>query len=251
MDDARVGLIQLLDIDEIQANAILDMQLRRLAALERQKIIDELAKIELKIADLKDILAKPERQRKIISEELGEIVERFGDERRTRIVPFDGEVCIEDLIAREDVVVTITRTGYAKRTKVDLYRSQRRGGKGVTGASLRQDDIVSHFFVCSTHDWILFFTNKGRVYRAKAYELPEAQPGGPRPARGEPARLPARRAHRAGHPDPELRGRAVPGARHQERPGQEDQAGGVRLATAAAASSRSTCGTTTNWSAPR
>jgi DNA gyrase subunit A len=181
VEEARNGLIQLLDIDEIQATAILDMQLRRLAALERQKIIDELAKIELEIADLKDILAKPERQRKIISEELKEIVDRRGDDRRTKIVPFDGEVSMEDLIAREDVVVTITRTGYAKRTKVDLYRSQKRGGKGVSGASLRQDDIVSHFFVSSTHDWILFFTNKGRVYRAKAYELPEAS----RVARGQ------------------------------------------------------------------
>ncbi|MEV6704694.1 DNA gyrase subunit A [Micromonospora wenchangensis] len=174
VDDARQGLIRLLEIDEIQATAILDMQLRRLAALERQRILDDLAKLELEIADLKDILAKPERQRKIVSEELSEIVAKWGDERRTKIVPFDGEVSMEDLIAREDVVVTITRTGYAKRTKVDLYRSQRRGGKGVSGATLRQDDIVSHFFVCSTHDWILFFTNKGRVYRAKAYELPEA-----------------------------------------------------------------------------
>jgi DNA gyrase subunit A len=174
VDEARGGLIRLLDIDEVQATAILDMQLRRLAALERQKIIDELAKIEIEIADLKDILAKPERQRQIVSEELAEIVARWGDERRTQIIPFDGEVSMEDLIAREDVVVTITRTGYAKRTKVDLYRSQRRGGKGVSGASLRQDDIVSHFFVISTHAWILFFTNKGRVYRAKAYELPEA-----------------------------------------------------------------------------
>ena len=174
VDEARSGLIQLLDIDEVQATAILDMQLRRLAALERQKIVDELAKIEVEITDLKDILAKPERQRSIVSEELGEIVARHGDERRTQIIPFDGEVSMEDLIAREDVVVTITRTGYAKRTKVDMYRSQRRGGKGVSGASLRQDDIVSHFFVISTHDWILFFTNKGRVYRAKAYELPEA-----------------------------------------------------------------------------
>jgi DNA gyrase subunit A len=174
VEEARQGLIQLLEIDEIQATAILDMQLRRLAALERQKIIDELAKLEIEIADLKDILAKPERQRKIISEELGEIVAKWGDDRRTQILPFDGEVSMEDLIAREDVVVTITRTGYAKRTKVDLYRSQRRGGKGVSGASLRQDDIVSHFFVCSTHNWMLFFTNKGRVYRAKAYELPEA-----------------------------------------------------------------------------
>ncbi len=181
VEDARSGLIQLLDIDEVQATAILDMQLRRLAALERQKIIDELAEIELKIADLKDILAKPSRQRAIVSEEIQEIVERYGDDRRTKIVPFEGEVSMEDLIAREDVVVTITRTGYAKRTRADLYRSQRRGGKGVTGAQLRQDDIVSHFFVCSTHDWILFFTNKGRVYRAKAYELPEAS----RAARGQ------------------------------------------------------------------
>jgi DNA gyrase subunit A len=181
VEEARVGLIQLLDIDEVQATAILDMQLRRLAALERQKIIDELAKLEVEIADLKDILAKPERQRKIIADELAEIVNKYGDERRTRIIPFDGEVSMEDLIAREDVVVTITRTGYAKRTKADLYRSQRRGGKGVSGATLRQDDIVSHFFVSSTHDWILFFTNKGRVYRAKAYELPEAS----RVARGQ------------------------------------------------------------------
>jgi DNA gyrase subunit A len=181
VEDARTGLIRLLEIDEVQATAILDMQLRRLAALERQKIIDELAEIELKIADLRDILARPERQRMIVSEELGELVAKFGDERRTRIIPFEGEVSIEDLVAREDVVVTITRTGYAKRTRADLYRSQRRGGKGVAGASLRQDDIVSHFFVCSTHDWILFFTNKGRVYRAKAYELPEAS----RAARGQ------------------------------------------------------------------
>src|SRR4051794_26787604 len=174
-EESKTGLMRLLDVDEIQATAILDMQLRRLAALERQRIIDELADIELRIKDFKDILARPERQRKIISDELAEVVAKWGDERRTRIVPFDGEVSLEDLIAREDVVVTITRTGYAKRTKVDLYRSQRRGGKGVSGATLRQDDIVSHFFVCSTHDWILFLTNKGRVYRAKAYELPEAQ----------------------------------------------------------------------------
>jgi DNA gyrase subunit A len=174
VEEARNGLIQLLDIDEVQATAILDMQLRRLAALERQKMVDELARIELEIADLQDILAKPERQRAIVSEELAEIAAKYGDERKTQIIPFDGEVSMEDLIAREDVVVTITRTGYAKRTKVDLYRSQRRGGKGVSGASLRQDDIVSHFFVISTHAWILFFTNKGRVYRAKTYELPEA-----------------------------------------------------------------------------
>src|SRR5262245_42104350 len=174
-DEAKTGLMSLLDVDDIQATAILDMQLRRLAALERQRIVDQLNEIEREIKDLKDILAKPVRQRKIIADELAEIVEKWGDDRRTRIIPFDGEVSMEDLIAREDVVVTITRGGYAKRTKVDLYRSQKRGGKGVAGAVLRQDDIVSHFFVTSTHHWILFLTNKGRVYRAKAYELPEAR----------------------------------------------------------------------------
>src|SRR5574337_595387 len=181
VDVARQGLINLLDVDDIQAQAILDMQLRRLAALERQKIVDDLAKIEAEIADLEDILAKPERQRAIVRDELREIVEKHGDVRRSRIVPADGEVSDEDLIAREDVVVTITETGYAKRTKTDLYRSQKRGGKGVQGAGLKQDDIVAHFFVCSTHDWILFFTSHGRVYRAKAYELPEAS----RVARGQ------------------------------------------------------------------
>ena len=180
-DIARTGLIELLAVDEIQANAILEMQLRRLAALERQKIIDQLAEIELEIAELEDILAKPERQRAIVREELMAIVDKHGDDRRTKIIPFDGDVSMEDLIAVEDVVVTITRTGYAKRTKTDLYRAQKRGGKGVQGAQLKQDDIVAHFFVCSTHDWILFFTNKGRVYRAKAYELPEAN----RNARGQ------------------------------------------------------------------
>ncbi len=181
VDIARTGLIELLDIDDIQAQAILDMQLRRLAALERQRIVDDLAKIEAEIADLEDILAKPERQRGIVRDELGEIIDKYGDDRRTRIIAADGDVSDEDLIAREDVVVTITETGYAKRTKTDLYRSQKRGGKGVQGAGLKQDDIVRHFFVCSTHDWILFFTTQGRVYRAKAYELPEAL----RTARGQ------------------------------------------------------------------
>ncbi|WP_433702553.1 DNA gyrase subunit A [Prescottella equi] len=181
VDVARTGLMDLLTVDEIQADAVLAMQLRRLAALERQKIIDELAEIEREIADLKDILEKPERQRQIVKDELSEIVEKYGDDRRTRIIAADGDVTDEDLIAREDVVVTITETGYAKRTRTDLYRSQKRGGKGVKGAELKQEDIVKNFFVCSTHDWLLFFTTKGRVYRAKAYELPEAN----RTARGQ------------------------------------------------------------------
>jgi DNA gyrase subunit A len=181
VDDARTGLMELLDVDEIQANYILETQLRRLAAMERQKVIEDLAELEREIADYLDILDKPERQRQIVIDELGEIVEKYGDDRRTRITGYDGDMSTEDLIAVEDVVVTITRTGYAKRTRTDLYRAQKRGGKGVMGAGLKTDDIVAHFFVCSTHDWILFFTNKGRVYRAKAYELPEAN----RNARGQ------------------------------------------------------------------
>ena len=181
VDVARRGLIDLLTIDEVQADAILAMQLRRLAALERQKIIDELAEIEAIIADLKDILASPGRQRAIVRDELKEIVDKYGDDRRSQIIAATGDVTEEDLIARENVVVTITSTGYAKRTKVDAYKSQRRGGKGVRGAELKQDDVVRHFCVCSTHDWILLFTNFGRVYRLKAYELPEAS----RTARGQ------------------------------------------------------------------
>ena len=178
---ARTGLMDLLDIDELQADAILRMRLRQLAALERQKIIDELKELELTIADLKDILARPERQRQIVRDELEEIVNNYGDDRRTQIIAATDDVTEEDLIARENVVATITSTGYAKRTKVDLYRNQKRGGKGVRGAELKQDDVVRHFFVTSTHDWILFFTNFGRVYRLKAYELPEAS----RTARGQ------------------------------------------------------------------
>ena len=173
-DDARAGLIMLLEIDELQANAILDMQLRRLAALERQRIIDQLAEYERIIADLIDILARPERQRKIISDELAEIVEKYGDERRTKIIAADGDLSNEDLIPDSEVVVTITRGGYAKRTNTDLYRVQKRGGKGVRGATLRTDDEVEHLFVTTNHHWILFFTNKGRVYRAKVWQLPEA-----------------------------------------------------------------------------
>src|SRR5580693_2113839 len=179
--EAQQGLMGLLEIDEIQARAILDMQLRKLAALERQELVNERDDLEAKIADYESILASPERQREIVGTELGEIVAKYGDARPTEIIAYDGEVADEDLIAEEDVAVTITYGGYAKRTKTDLYRAQRRGGKGVRGAQLRTDDIVDHFFVTSTHHWILFFTNKGRVYRAKAYELPDAG----RDARGQ------------------------------------------------------------------
>ena len=171
---ARDGLMELLGVDEIQADAILAMQLRRLAALERQKILEQHDELQTRIDDYKDILAKPARQRTIISEELAEIVDKYGDDRRTKIEFFEGDMSIEDLIPEEDVVVTITRGGYAKRTRTDLYRSQRRGGKGVRGAQLRGEDVVSHFFTTTTHHWLLFFTNLGRVYRAKGYELPES-----------------------------------------------------------------------------
>jgi len=174
VDRARAGLMELLDVDEDQATAILNLQLRRLAAMERQKITDDYDELQLKITDYQSILASPLRQRDIVGTELTEIVDKHGDERRTAILPFGGEVSMEDLIAEEEVVVTITRGGYAKRTRIDSYRQQKRGGKGVRGAQLREDDIVDHFFVTTTHHWLLFFTNLGRVYRAKAYELPEA-----------------------------------------------------------------------------
>ena len=179
-EEANLGLQKLLEIDEIQARAILDMQLRRLAALERQKIIDRLNELERLIADYQAILASEDRQRQIISNELAEIVEKYGDERRTRIIAADGDFSEEDFIPDDDVVVTITRGGYAKRTRTDLYRLQKRGGKGVRGASLRADDEVAQLFTTTNHQWILFFTNMGRVYRTKVWQLPEAS----RDARG-------------------------------------------------------------------
>lgn len=174
VDEARTGLIGLLDIDELQANAILEMQLRRLAALERQKIIDELTKIELEIADLEDILANEARQRQIVIDELSEIVAKYGTDRRSQIIAADGDLSMEDLIPDEELVVSITRGGYAKRTLASQYRTQKRGGKGVRGATLRGDDVVEHFISTTNHHWLLFFTTAGRVYRTKAYNLPEA-----------------------------------------------------------------------------
>ena len=180
-EEARTGLMKLLDVDELQANAILDMQLRRIAALERQKINDEYNGLMGDIVELNEILASESKQRQIIISELTDLTAKYGDERRTQIVASEGDFSAEDLIPDQDAVVTITRTGYAKRTNADLYKSQRRGGRGVKGAALKQDDVVDHFFVASTHDWLLFFTNQGRVYRAKVHELPDAG----RDARGQ------------------------------------------------------------------
>lgn len=175
VENARDGLMKLLDVDELQARSILEMQLRRLAALERQKIVDEHDELERLIAEYHHILATPTVQRQIVKDELGEIVSRFGDDRRTEIMfGFDGDMSVEDLIPEEEMVVTITRGGYVKRTRSDHYRSQHRGGKGVRGAQLRADDVVEHFFVTTTHHWLLFFTNTGRVLRAKTYEIQEA-----------------------------------------------------------------------------
>jgi DNA gyrase subunit A len=180
-EEARTGLMKLLDVDELQANAILDMQLRRIAALERQKINDEYDGLMSDIVELNAILASEAKQRAIIKTELSDLIAKYGDERRTQIVASEGDFSAEDLIPDNDVVVTITRGGYSKRTTADLYKSQRRGGRGVKGAALKQDDVVDHFFVASTHDWLLFFTNQGRVYRAKVHELPDAG----RDARGQ------------------------------------------------------------------
>jgi DNA gyrase subunit A len=180
-EEARTGLMKLLDVDEVQANAILDMQLRRIAALERQKINDEYNGLMADIVELNEILASEAKQRQIIISELTDLTAKYGDERRTQIVASEGDFSAEDLIPDQDAVVTITRGGYAKRTNADLYKSQRRGGRGVKGAALKQDDVVDHFFVASTHDWLLFFTNQGRVYRAKVHELPDAG----RDARGQ------------------------------------------------------------------
>ena len=180
-EEARTGLMKLLDVDEVQANAILDMQLRRIAALERQKINDEYEGLMADIIELNAILASEAKQREIVKTELSDLVAKYGDERRTQLVASEGDFSAEDLIPDSDVVVTITRGGYSKRTAADLYKSQRRGGRGVKGASLKQDDVVNHFFVASTHDWLLFFTNQGRVYRAKVHELPDAG----RDARGQ------------------------------------------------------------------
>ncbi len=180
-EEARIGLMKLLDVDELQANAILDMQLRRIAALERQKINHEYDGLMADIVELHIILASPEKQRGIIKIELADLIAKYGDERRTQIVASEGDFSAEDLIPDQDVVVTITHGGYTKRTMADLYRSQRRGGRGVKGAALKEDDVVDHFFIASTHDWLLFFTNQGRVHRTKVHELPDAG----RDARGQ------------------------------------------------------------------
>lgn len=171
---AKVNLTERFGIDDIQAQAIVDMKLGRLTGLEKEKIEKEYEEIMAFIEDLKDILAHDERVANIIKEDLVRIRDKFGDERRTQIMPVENDLDIEDLIEEEDVAVTLTHFGYIKRTAIDTYKSQHRGGRGITGLSTREEDFVEKLFVTSTHDYIMFFTNKGRVYRLKCYELPEA-----------------------------------------------------------------------------
>lgn len=173
VDDAREGLMGLLGVDQVQADAILAMQLRRLAALERQKILSEYEDLEAKARGYRELIASEKLQYETISKELKEIVDKYGEERKTAILPYEQEMSFEDLIPEEESVVTITHSGFVKRTSADVYRSQHRGGRGIKGATLREDDIVEHFFVTSSHSYLLFFTNLGKVYRIKCYELPE------------------------------------------------------------------------------
>ncbi len=175
---AHRGLVERFALSEIQADAILELQLQRLTGLERQKIMDELAALRVRIADLKDILASAQRIDTIIAEELREIQAAHGDARRTEIVAAADEIAIEDLIADEDVAISITHTGYVKRTHLTAYRAQKRGGRGKVGMKTRDEDFVSDLFIASTHSYILIFTNRGRIYWLKVHEVPDVGPQG-------------------------------------------------------------------------
>ncbi|MCA1722623.1 MAG: DNA gyrase subunit A, partial [Actinobacteria bacterium] len=170
---ARGELMERFTLSEIQAQAILDMQLRRLAALERQRILDEYNELLLLIAQLQAILDDPARVRAVVKDELAEIRTRFADARRSRIVPDEGSMSLEDLIKAEEVVITLTAAGYVKRVPVSAYRVQKRGGRGVSGTDLKDDDLVRDLLIASTHDWLLFFTSTGRVHRVRAHQVPE------------------------------------------------------------------------------
>ena len=179
---ARTNLVKKFSLTEIQAQAILDMQLKRLAALERQKILDELAEITALIEKLTSVLASPKKIMKVIKDELTKLKEKYGDERRTKVVKGKpGEFAEEELIKNEPVIVTLTRGGYIKRVPITTYRTQGRGGKGVTGGKLKEEDVIAEVLTTMTHDEILFFTNKGRVFSSRIYDIPEAG----RTARGQ------------------------------------------------------------------
>jgi DNA gyrase subunit A len=172
-DTAKAGLIDQFELSEIQAQAILDMRLARLTALESDKVRDEHRDLMERIGELREILGDPARVDAIIVEELDEIDQRYGDDRRTEVTHFEGDMNIEDMIADQQMVISITHSGYAKRLPLATYRQQNRGGRGVMGMDLKEDDYIEHLHICSTHDFLLFFTNRGKVYRLKVYELPE------------------------------------------------------------------------------
>ena len=174
-EDAKNGLMKTFRLTEIQANAILETKLQTLAGLERKKILDELEEKKKLIQEIENILASPKKILKVIKDELIQLKQRYGDERRTKVfVSKVGEFAEEDLVPEEETIVTVTNTGYIKRVDPKLYRAQRRGGKGIVGIKTKQEDFVEHFFVCSTHDDLLFFSDKGKVYQTKTYEIPEA-----------------------------------------------------------------------------
>ncbi len=170
---AKAGLIERFELSEIQAQAILDMRLARLTALESDKVRDEHKDLMERIGELRAILGDPARIDAIIIEELDEVNDRYGDERRTEVTHFEGDMNIEDMIADQQMVISITHSGYAKRLPLATYRQQHRGGRGVMGMDMKEDDYIEHLHICSTHDFLLFFTNRGKVYRLKVYELPE------------------------------------------------------------------------------
>ena len=174
VDEAREGLMSKFELTEVQAKAILEMRLQKLTGLEREKIKEEYDELQKKITHYKAILASEQMQRDIIKDELSDIKERYGDERRTEISYSDGEISIEDMIADEEVVVTISHLGYIKRTKVVEYRIQGRGGRGSRGSKTRDEDFVEHMFVASTHNYLLLFTEQGRCHWLKVFEIPEA-----------------------------------------------------------------------------
>src|SRR5688500_5191801 len=176
--EAREGLIAQFSLSALQAQAILDMQLQRLTGLERQRILDELAEVMKTIERLRAILSSDELLMQVVVSEMKAVRERFGDERRTQILEAEGEFRIEDLIADEDMAITVTNTGYIKRTAISTYRAQRRGGKGRIGMRTREEDFVSHLFIASTHAYIMIFTDRGRAYWLKVHEIPDVGPGG-------------------------------------------------------------------------
>ena len=200
---ARAGLIEQFELSAEQAQAILDMRLQRLTALETDKIKAEHADLMERIKELRAILGEEDRLYGLIKEELLEIKEIYGDERRTEIIAAEGEVDLEDMIAEEQMVISITRSGYIKRLPLSTYRKQHRGGVGVIGMETKEDDYIEHLRICSTHDFLLFFTNCGKVYRLKVYELPE----GARTAKGRALvnLLPAARGRARARRDPDAR----------------------------------------------